>query len=373
VIINEIRIDQPAADDSEYFELKGAPGTPLGTLTYVVIGDGSGVGDSGVIEAAVSLAAQAMPLDGLFVAAESTFDTVQFGNVVDLTTTFSFENGDNVTHLLVDGFTGTVGQDLDTNDDCVLDVTPWTAVIDKIALILEDNPPVTTECHYGPPTVGPDGAFVPAHVYRCPGAPGGDWIIGPFDIALGEDTPGAENPCGTIVCVTCPGDMDGTGNVDFDDIDDFVLAILSPTPGPCADVDGSGEINGLDVAELVNKVLANNGAGTSCNPPRDVIQCAEAGGPGPPCDLNFCIWDMIGPVAGAPTQCLDVLPSFPPFDHACMADCPPSFECPGGTTVQFRWVNWDGLGNDCWFEATPNAFPCEDCFADPFRFADVAP
>ena len=78
-------------------------------------------------------------------------------------------------------------------------------------------------------------------------------------------------------------------------------------------------------------------------------------------------------MVGAPTQCVDVLPGFPPFDHACMPDCPPSFACPGGSPVQFRWVNWDGLGNDCWFEATPVQFDCEDCSDDPIRFADVAP
>ena len=82
-----------------------------------------------------------------------------------MVTTLNFENSDNVTHMLVDGFTGADGDDLDTNDDGVLDIEPWTSVVSKIALIKEENPPTGTEWHYGPPTVGPDGSFVPGHAY----------------------------------------------------------------------------------------------------------------------------------------------------------------------------------------------------------------
>jgi len=187
--INEIRIDQPSADNDEYFELYGAPSESLNDLTYIVIGDGTG--GSGVIEAVVSLAGLSIPADGFFLAAESTF-TLAPGNV-DLTTTLNFENGDNVTHMLVQGFTGANGQDLDTNDDGVLDVTPWSAIVDVIALILEDNPPTTTEYHYGPPTIGPDGIYVPGHVFRWPADGTGAWRIGQFDPVLGNDTPGTTN------------------------------------------------------------------------------------------------------------------------------------------------------------------------------------
>ncbi|MEO1574838.1 MAG: endonuclease/exonuclease/phosphatase family protein, partial [Pseudomonadota bacterium] len=120
----------------------------------------------------------------------------------DLVTSINFENSDNVTHLLVSGFSGTVGQDLDTNDDGVLDITPWAAELDRIALIEEDNPPSSTEFHYGPPTVGPDGFFVPGFVKRCPD--GGDWEFGAFDPAGSTDTPGAPNDCATGVASTIP-------------------------------------------------------------------------------------------------------------------------------------------------------------------------
>lgn len=47
VLINEIRVDQPANDNDEYFELYGSSGTSLNGLAYLVIGDGPG--GSGVV------------------------------------------------------------------------------------------------------------------------------------------------------------------------------------------------------------------------------------------------------------------------------------------------------------------------------------
>ena len=70
VQINEIRIDQPSADDDEYFELAGKPGLMLDGLTYIVIGDGTG--GSGVIESVTPLSGS-IPASGYFVVAESTF------------------------------------------------------------------------------------------------------------------------------------------------------------------------------------------------------------------------------------------------------------------------------------------------------------
>jgi hypothetical protein len=111
----------------------------------------------------------------------------------------AFENSDNVTHLLVGGFIGYDGQDLDADDNGTLDATPWALELDRIALVENDEtPPSGTEHHYGPPQIGPDvttsGSYVPNHAYRDPD--GGTWTIGTFD-PLGEtDTPGASNEIG---------------------------------------------------------------------------------------------------------------------------------------------------------------------------------
>lgn len=183
--INQIRIDQPGADDDEYFELYGAPSTSLDGLTYLVIGDGAG--GSGTIEAVVDLTGNSLDANGYFVVAEGTFTL----GVADLTANLNFENSDNVTHLLVADFTGADGDDLDTNDDCVLDVTPWSSIVDSIGLN-EDFP--AGECLYGGASVGPDGTFVPGHVFRCPDG-AGSFLIGAFDPVGGNDTPGAANDC----------------------------------------------------------------------------------------------------------------------------------------------------------------------------------
>jgi hypothetical protein len=47
VQISEIRVDQPGTDTDKYFEMSGATGSSLDTLTYLLIGDGSA--GSGVI------------------------------------------------------------------------------------------------------------------------------------------------------------------------------------------------------------------------------------------------------------------------------------------------------------------------------------
>ena len=185
--LSEIRIDQPGTDNDEYIELSGSAGTSLDGLTLLVLGDGTG--GSGVIENVVDLNGQSIGSTGYFVVAESTFSL----GVADLVvgTGLNFENSDNVTQLLVRDFTGAGSQDLDTDEDGVLDVTPWSEVVDRVALILQDNPPTTTELHYGPPTVGPDGIFVPGHVFRCDDG----WRVGAFDPSAGDDTPGAANGC----------------------------------------------------------------------------------------------------------------------------------------------------------------------------------
>ena len=183
VQINEIRIDQPSSDNDEYFELLGAPNESLEGLTYIVIGDGSGA--SGTIEAVVDLTGQALDASGLFVVAESTFTLA----TANLTANLNFENSDNVTHLLVRGFVGANGDDLDMDDNGTLDTLPWIDIEDSVALKEND----TGDLLYSDTIVGPDGTFVPGHVYRC----GDGFEIGIFDPASLDalDTPTAANPC----------------------------------------------------------------------------------------------------------------------------------------------------------------------------------
>ena len=191
VKISEIRIDQPSTDNDEYFEICNTGMVPvdLSNLTYVVIGDGSG--GSGVIEAVISLTGS-IPAGDCWIWTEGTYTLG--GTCMNTVTSLNFENSDNVTHLLVEGFTGSDGDDLDTNDDCILDVIPWTSIIDGVALV---ETPGSGDCNYSDPSiisVGPDGTFVPGHVYRDDMM---NWYIGAFDPVGGED-----NPCtlGPAMC-----------------------------------------------------------------------------------------------------------------------------------------------------------------------------
>ncbi|MFT7676349.1 MAG: hypothetical protein ACI8QC_000319 [Planctomycetota bacterium] len=195
ILINEIRIDQGGSDNDEYAEIMAGPGTNLTGLTYIVIGDGAT--GPGSFDNVTSLDGFIVPASGIFVMAEATFTI----GVADATVNLNFENSDNVTHLLVAGYDGTT-TDIDTDDDGVQDVTPWTAVIDGLALI-ED--PVGGDPTYWPTTLGPDGSFVPAHAIRCASG----WAIGEFSIVL--DTPGAANRCEGIE--GCAAVANSTGDI----------------------------------------------------------------------------------------------------------------------------------------------------------------
>ncbi len=226
--LNEIRTDQSGTDNDEYFELIGTPSSSLDGYTYLVIGDGSG---SGTIEEVTDLTGLTIPASGFFVAAEGTFTLA----TPDLTTDLNFENSDNVTHLLVSGFSGSNGQDLDPDDDGDLDITPWTQIDDCVALIETVGSGEETYCAT---TNGPDGTFVPSHSYDCPAG----WEIGAFAPLGTDDTPGTANPCVGVTSITlneirtdqpitrADGSIDGGG----DDADEYFE--LAGTP--LASLDG---------------------------------------------------------------------------------------------------------------------------------------
>ncbi len=199
--INEIRIDQSGTDNDEYFEIAGPPGFSLDGYGYVVIGDGSGVGQGGGVDAAIPLDGYVIPADGHLLVAESSFTLA----AADYTTSINFENSDNVTHILVEGTLPASGDDLDTDDDGVIDVVPWNSVIDGIALVETVDPLVDGgELYYDnlPNTsaIGPNGNFVPCPVYRC----GNDFRVGDFfDLGGFLETPGDPNICSAPTGVFC--------------------------------------------------------------------------------------------------------------------------------------------------------------------------
>lgn len=210
--INEIRTDNTGPDTDEYFEIKGTPGTSLVGLTYIVIGDAGSAPRCGVIESVTdlgSLSPNAIQADGFYAVCKQAAPSITGTNTYDVlgVTTMNFENGDNVTHMLVSGFTGTLNQDLDTNDDGVFDVTPWTSIVDWVSYIT----PVAIDCTtgaervYAPTVLGPagdnggTGNNAPSHAYRCNDT--NAWALGSFDLPpQGLDSPGKAN----IACSATP-------------------------------------------------------------------------------------------------------------------------------------------------------------------------
>ncbi len=201
VTLNEIRVDQPSSDYEEYVELAGMPGESLDDVTLIVIGDGTG--GHGVIEAVVSFDGLAIGADGFFLATEASFGTSTeyetCEDAIDMVTTLDFENGDDVTYLLVSGFTGAKYDDLDTDvdefgepaEDGILDITPWDFIIDGVAI---DSPYESAQLLYYDTVVGPDGTYPPGAVAVCDGT----WFVSLYDICL-SDTPGFSNVDGCTV------------------------------------------------------------------------------------------------------------------------------------------------------------------------------
>ena len=259
VSINEIRIDQfGAGDPDEYFELHGSPGESLDGLTYLVIGD-SPAGFSGVIEAVVNLDKRMIADDGFFLATESSFGApgTAFQDVeTEMTTILEFENNDNLTHLLVTGFTGLAFDDLDVDDDGMLEVTPWSSVVDAVGLVRLPAPsPPDSEWYYGVALggvdIGPDGIFVPGHVYRETDGSGA-FTIGEFSLDTSDpeitidDTPGGPNMPGNP---GVDGDFDDNGMYECADVDSLVAEIAGGTDNPDFDMTGDGLVDDADLTD----------------------------------------------------------------------------------------------------------------------------
>ena len=193
VVINEILVST-SGNDTEYFEIGGMAGTSLAGLTLLVIeGDRSSSGGIGIIDQALALSGS-VPDDGFWLAASPTarsglsIPEAQVDAAIDDNT---FENGTQ-TVLLVAGFTGAVGDDLDTDDDGTADVAPWTEIVDGLALLdggVNEDP---ADAGYFNVTLGPDGTFLPAGAYRVTDLTGDFAALG-FSVPSANATPGTTN------------------------------------------------------------------------------------------------------------------------------------------------------------------------------------
>lgn len=186
--INEFVANHVGTDTNEYIEIYGEPDTDYSLLTILEIeGDdtGQGVNDE-VIQVGTT-------------NSEGFWVTNFLNNAI--------ENG-TMTLLLVTNFTGTLGNDLDTDNDGILDVTPWDEIIDAVAVSDGGSLDIT----YGLPVLTPDFdglSFTVGGASRIPDGTdneaASDWVRNDFDLAgidgftgsigLGEayNTPGESN------------------------------------------------------------------------------------------------------------------------------------------------------------------------------------
>jgi len=292
VRINETLANPPGGDQGfEWLELlSDAPNFDMTGLTILVIeGDdnGNGAGPAGTIDQVLSLSGRATGANRLFLWKDNAnnvplegFDpsTVVYGQ--DFAP--DIENGAN-TYLIVEGFTGAVGQDLDTGvNDGVLDITPWRRVVDAIGARegdVADGLGFQYATQFGGPDVsdarGLADGFTPDSLFRlcgCSyatdtlGAPPGGYFNDPIEIAVVgtncpdlnaifyETTEGRANwtsdecpPVGGCPWETfgCQADQDGDDDVDSDDINTFFSNFEGGDS--CGDQDGDDDVDSDDI------------------------------------------------------------------------------------------------------------------------------
>ncbi len=191
-VINELFISHTGVDDREFIEICAQPNEDLSGLTFLVL-EGDASSNRGAIDRAWTLGT-AGP-DGYYVLGDDAVPNIdQSIGVSD-----RLENGSG-TFILVSGFTGSEGDDIDTNDDGVADVGVGT-IIDIIG---RDDGGAGDAVYYGAPIMVSDGSFTAAGVARCEDCTGTlDQLMcfGVDNCDLGTDgyaniTPGADNDCG---------------------------------------------------------------------------------------------------------------------------------------------------------------------------------
>ncbi|MEN1727532.1 MAG: Ig-like domain-containing protein, partial [Pseudomonadota bacterium] len=258
--LNELGISD-VGTDAEFFEVAGAPSADLTDLDLVVL-EGALGNNPGAIAVHIDLTGT-IPVDGFWAATSPEADATYSVTGDQAIANDTFANRSR-TYLLVSGFSGAISDDLDTNDDGMLDATPWTEILDDIALIDDDAPLV-----YSATVVGPDGTFLPPGAFRCPDGSGA-WDFLNFNPENG--TPGVDNGCPdpNVPAVTSTDPADGATDVAVTTTltIDFSEAVDASATAATLDC-GAGALSfsGLPIAGLTQLVLtpdADLPEGASC-------------------------------------------------------------------------------------------------------------
>ncbi len=195
-LINEFVFNHTGSDTHEFVEIFGDPSTDYSAFTVLEIeGDATGAG----------------VIDGTFTVgtadANGFWTTGFFSNVI--------ENG-TVTLLLVEDFTGAVGDDLDVDNDGVLDAAPWDRMVDNVAVT--DGGASDRAYAAAVLAAGFDGApFSPGGASRIPNGADtdavADWVRNDFH---GEGLPGFVGTPEPSEALNTPGAVNAAVGVTVD-------------------------------------------------------------------------------------------------------------------------------------------------------------
>lgn len=168
--VNEFVANHVGTDTNEYVEVIGDPNTDLSSLKLLQIeGDAGG---AGAIDSATAVGTT--DVNGLWWSGFMT-------NVI--------ENG-TITFLLVDGFSGSVGNDIDANNDGVIDNALWTSIVDCVGNF-DGGATDHSYCSVVLDSTLPPAGFIPGGASRIPNGQDtdsvSDWKRNDFD---GEGIPG---------------------------------------------------------------------------------------------------------------------------------------------------------------------------------------
>lgn len=211
---NEIFLNAPGGGDNgfEFIELRGNAAESVSGVTIVVI-DNNG-GSIGTIENAVDLTPSvSVGENGLLLVRDSVtvLNPAPAAQTRLQVTDFAPDLvNDSVTFLLVTGYSGTIAQDLDTNDDATLETTPWTTVLDALMVSDPDGEPSIADPLGGrstlPQTFTPDAVMETQIgntlvIGDVTGTNPGPYTfdateLDPAEFAGEPLTPGSENPLG---------------------------------------------------------------------------------------------------------------------------------------------------------------------------------
>ena len=247
-LINEVRLRGPGPNDTdEFIELSGPPGMSLAGYSVIVI-EGDAEQTPGRVERVWNLGSPttySIGPNGYFLMGTSATnpDFLLGGQNV-------LENGTQ-TILLVQNAAVAIGQDIDTNDDGIADVTIGVAIKDAVAIL--DSPAGAGDfTYYGAPAVGPEGFSVVPGGVRCPDGfdtdTPADWVAMSLHPTGGD---GGAIPTPRAANIAQLADLDGDCDVDEDDYALFEACLSGPDiptlPGCAAtDLDGDGDTDMSD-------------------------------------------------------------------------------------------------------------------------------